>query len=173
MPEIIQGINSKIRWRDRKLLWILIIAEAVLFWAFYAREIAPYPPQNYDQAVYLTQTYALQEQVSTKGLGEFWRELWRNDHASSLALPIEGAFFGLVLGGARLPQQCVLLVAFCALQIFAFTTARIVFRDRVYGWIALGLILSETTLSFWAGGLFDFRLDFLAYCLYGIWACAV
>ena len=44
----------------------------------------------------------------------------------------------------------------------------------MYGYIALGLILSQITLWFWqGGGLFDFRMDFLAYCLYGIWACAV
>jgi len=173
MPEINQEINSKSPWPEKRLLWILFIVEALLFWAFYAREIAPYPPQNFDQAVYLTQAYTLQEDVSTKGLDEFWRELWRNDHASSLALPIEGALFGLVLGGARLPQLCVLFVAFCVLQIFAFSTARTVFRDRIYGLIALGLIVSQSTLWFWAGGIFDFRIDFLAYCLYGIWTCAV
>ena len=32
---------------------------------------------------------------------------------------------------------------------------------------------SQSTLWFWAGGLFDFRMDFFAYCLYGVWACAV
>ena len=42
------------------------------------------------------------------------------------------------------------------------------------GYLALGLVLSEITLWFWEGdGLFDFRIDFLAYCLYGIWVCAV
>jgi hypothetical protein len=170
MPELIRSTRP---WPKEKWLWILFIAEALLFWSFYVREIAPYPPQNYDQAVYLTQTYTLQEQVLTNGLAELWRELWKNDHASSLAFPIEGAFFGLVLGGTRLPQLCVLFVAFCALQIFAFTNAQKAFGDRVYGWITLGLILSQSTLWFWAGGLFDFRLDFLAYSLYGIWCCAV
>jgi hypothetical protein len=173
MLEINQEVNLKSSRLEKSLLWVLISVEALLFWAFYAREIAPYPPQNFDQAVYLTQTYTLQEQVSTGGLGEFWRELWSPNHASTLALPIEGALFGLIVGGARFPQLCVLLVGFCALQIFAFSTARAVFRDRVYGIVVLGLILSQSTLWFWAGGLFDFRIDFLAYCLYGIWVCAV
>jgi hypothetical protein len=152
---------------------MLIAFEALVFYAFYSREIAPYPPQNFDQALYLTQVYNLQEQVHTKGLGELWQALWKNDHATSLTLPIEGALFGLIIGGARLPQLCVLFVAFCALQIFAFSTAQIVFRNEIYGLIALGLILSQGTLWYWAGGLFDFRNDFLAYCLYGIWVCAV
>jgi hypothetical protein len=38
--------------------------------------------------------------------------------------------------------------------------------------MVLGLILCQTT-AWSVGGLFDFRLDFVAYCLYGLWACAV
>jgi hypothetical protein len=168
-----QEMNKKGLWMERGALGMLIIFEALLFYAFYTREIAPYPPQGYDQAVYLAQTYRLQEEVSTKGLGELWRDLASGDHPTNLALPVEGALFGLIVGGARFPQLCVLFVAFCALQIFAFSTVRTVFRDSLYGTIALGLILSQITLWFWGGGLFDFRNDFLAYCLYGIWACAV
>jgi hypothetical protein len=37
----------------------------------------------------------------------------------------------------------------------------------------LGIILCQNTPWYWAGGLFDFRFDFIAYCLYGIWVCAV
>jgi hypothetical protein len=37
-------------------------------------------------------------------------------------------------------------------------------RARVYGYVALGLILSQITLWFWeGGGWFDFRMDFLAW----------
>jgi hypothetical protein len=158
---------------DRTILWMLIVFEALLFYTFYAREIAPYPPQAYDQAVYLAETYALQEHIHTKGLGEVWRAVFSNNHAGTLALPIEGALFGLILGGTRLPQLCVLFVAFCALQIFAFQTAHKVWGQRAYGFMLLGLILCQDTLWFFAGGLFDFRIDFLAYSLYGIWACSV
>ncbi len=91
-----------------------------------------------------------------------------------MLFPIEGALAGIVIGGTRLPQLSVLFLGFCGLQVAAFTTARAVWERRVYGYIALGLILSQITLWFWeGGGLFDFRMDFLAYCLYGIWACTV
>jgi hypothetical protein len=166
-------MNQISSWLERGILWILIPFEAMLFCAFYTREIAPYPPVQYDQAVYLSQTYMLQEQVSKDGLGAFLREIGSSGHAGTLALPIEGALFGLIIGGARFPQLCVLFVAFCALQVFAFSTARILFRDRAYGLLALGLILCESSFRFHAGGLFDFRIDFLAYSLYGIWVCAV
>jgi hypothetical protein len=158
---------------DRTVLLILIVLEALLFSSFYMREVAWYPPDNFDQASYLIETYRLQERILTHGLGQVWKFLWSRGHAAGVLFPIEGALAGIIIGGTRLPQLCVLFIGFCALQVAAFTTARAVWERRDYGFIALGLILSQITLWFSPGGLFDFRMDFLAYCLYGVWACAV
>jgi hypothetical protein len=159
---------------DRAVLFGLIVLEALLFSSFYLREVAWYPPDNFDQASYLIETYQLQERIFTHGLGQVWKYLWSREHAAGVLFPIEGALAGIIIGGSRLPQLGVLFLGFCGLQIAAFTVARRIWQRRVYGYIALGLILSETTLWFWeGGGLFDFRMDFLAYCLYGIWACGV
>jgi hypothetical protein len=164
---------SNDRQLDQRMLWALITVEGLVFYSFYLREVAPYLPRYFDQAFYLCQTYALQARVHTNGLGELWRALWSKDHASSLLLPIEGALSGLILGGARFPQLFVLYIAFCVLQIFVFTTARKHWGHSLYGFMVVGLILAQGTLWFWAGGLFDFRIDFLAYSLFGIWVCAV
>jgi hypothetical protein len=159
---------------DRTVLSILIVLEALLFSSFYLREVAWYPPDNFDQASYLLETYRLQENILTHGLGQVWKVLWSHGHAAGVLFPIEGALAGIVIGGTRLPQLCVLFIGFCGVQVAAFTTARAVWERRVYGYIALGLILCQITLWFWeGGGLFDFRIDFLAYCLYGVWVCAV
>jgi hypothetical protein len=64
-------------------------------------------------------------------------------------------------------------VAFGLLQVAAFVTAQAVWRSRWFGYMLAGLILCQITPWCWAGGLFDFRFDFIPYCLYGIWACAV
>jgi len=158
---------------DRRVLLILIAIEAVVFCNFFFREIAWYPPQNFDQTYFLTEAYQLEDRVFSKGIGELWKALWRKGNPSGVLLPIEGAFSGLLFGGTRLPQLCILFIAFSTLQLVAFATARAVWNRRAYGYMVLGLILCQTTAWFWAGGLFDFRLDFVAYCLYGIWACAV
>ncbi len=159
---------------DRAVLFGLIVLQVLLFSSFYLREVAWYPPDNFDQASYLIETYQLQERIFTHGLGQIWKYLWSRDHAAGVLFPIEGALAGIIIGGPRLPQLGVLFLGFCGLQIAAFSVARGIWQRRAYGYIALGLILSETTLWFWeGGGLFDFRMDFLAYCLYGIWACAV
>jgi hypothetical protein len=158
---------------DQRVLLVLIAVEALLFCNFCSREIAWYAPQNFDQTYFLTEAYKLEDRVFSKGIGELWKALWIRGHASGLLLPIEGALSGLVFGGSRLPQLCVLFIAFSTLQIVAFGTAGAVSDRRAYGYMVLGLILCQRTAWFWAGGLFDFRLDFVAYCLYGIWACAV
>jgi hypothetical protein len=159
---------------DRTILLGLIVLEALLFSSFYMREVAWYPPDNFDQASYLIETYQLQERIFAHGLGQVWTNFWSRGHATGVLFPIEGALAGIIIGGTRLPQLCVLFLGFCGLQIATFTVARTVWKRRAYGYLALGLVLSEITLWFWEGGsLFDYRIDFLAYCLYGIWACAV
>ncbi len=147
--------------------------EAVLFYNFYVREIYWHPPEYFDQTLYLTEAYRLQEHVLWDGLRAFWDDLWDTHHQSGLAFPIEGAVMGLLLEGSRLPQLCVLFISFCALQVVAFATATAVWGQRAFRYTLLGLILSQSTLWFYVGGLFDFRIDFLAYCLYGIWTCAI
>jgi hypothetical protein len=157
---------------DRKILLLLIGLEALLFGNVYSREVAWYPPGYFDQAVYLLQAYHLQQQILTDGLGRLWQAIWTGGNPTGVALPIEGTIAGLILGGSRFPQLCVNFIAFVALQVSAFTTARALW-SRIDGYASLGLVLCQTTAWFWSGGLFDFRIDFVAYCLYGVWACAV
>jgi len=157
---------------DKTILLLLIALEGLLAYNFYRRDIDWYPPQYFDQTGYLSESYQLEERILTKGLREAWKAIWSKGHSSGLALPIEGALSGLFLGGARLPQLLILFIAFCALQLVAFATSSAVWETRAYGYMALGLILCQITPWLWAGGLFDFRIDFLAYSLYGIWICA-
>jgi hypothetical protein len=157
----------------RRVLALLVAIELLLFLVFYHREIAWYPPLSFDQTQYLTQAYQLQEQALWQGPNKLWNNLWSSGHATGLGLPIEGAITGLLFGGTRLPQLFVLFFAFVLAQLFAFYTAHTVWRRREYGYMMVGLILCQTTAWFWAGGLFDFRIDFFAYCFYGIWTCAV
>ncbi|MGI0025725.1 MAG: hypothetical protein ACREA4_11365, partial [Nitrososphaera sp.] len=59
------------------------------------------------------------------------------------------------------------------MQLALFYTIRSLTGSLVLGMIGLGLLLSQDVGFFWAGGLFDFRIDFVAYCLYGTWVCMV
>jgi hypothetical protein len=158
---------------DRGILFFLFAFEALLFSTVYHREVASYPPLFYDQAYYLEGAYGLQEDVLAHGLGKLWKAVWSAGHPTGVALPIEGALSGLIIGGARFPQLCVNLMLFFALQVVAFYSARALSGNRFSAYLLVGLILCQATAWLQAGGLFDFRIDFAAYCLYGIWTCSV
>jgi hypothetical protein len=158
---------------DKALLCLLFVFEALLFWTVYNREVAWYPPANSDQAANFVSTYRLQEDVLAHGSGKFWKAIWSSQNPTGVALPIEGAIAGIIIGGTRFPQLCVNYVLFFVLQAVAFYTARSLSGNRFYGYMLVGLILCEATVWCKAGGLFDFRIDFMAYCLNGIWACTV
>jgi hypothetical protein len=157
---------------DRILFLLLIVWEALLCYHFYRREIAWYPPGNFDQSKYLAMAYQIGNEAHQKGPLAIIIKALGSHFYTGVALPIEGALSGFVIGGARLPQLLVLFLEYCALQIFGFATARSLWGSRVYGYMMLGLILCQITPWYWSGGMFDFRLDFAAYCLYGLWVCA-
>jgi hypothetical protein len=163
---------SSVKVVDRYILAGLIAFEMTACYNFYFREIAWYPPSNYDQAIYLAEAYRTKERILTNGFGQLARAIGSRSY-TGVALPILGALSGLCFAGGRLPQLLVPFVGFVLLQFGAFATGQAVGRSRTYGYMLLGLILCQNTPWYWVGGLFDFRFDFIAYCLYGIWVCAV
>jgi hypothetical protein len=162
-------LDSKLR--DRIVICLVITIQVFLFWHFFHREIEPYPPQYFDQTAFLTQGYRLKENILSKGPGELGKAIISQEYFSGIALPIEGALLSLLLDHGRLAFLLVNLVGFAVLQVCVFYTAQTVWGHRNYGYLALGLLLCQLTPWFWSGGLFDFRMDFVAYCLFGVWTC--
>jgi hypothetical protein len=160
---------------DCLLLILLFVIQGVVFRRFYLREIAWCVPANFDQGGNLFRSYEAQEYVLKHGIlslpGLFW------DSATKLprgcALQFEGALTALIIGGARFPRLLFNLLVFLAWQAFAFATAKRIGSSLAFGMAIVGLILCQHTVWFWAGGLFDFRIDFFACCVYGMWTCAV
>ncbi|MBV9273907.1 MAG: hypothetical protein JO333_08430 [Verrucomicrobia bacterium] len=163
---------SLVKGIDKYVLGALIAFQMALCYNFYRREIAWYPPGNDDQSGYLVDTYRTKEQILTNGFGQLGSVV-RSSYNTGIALPILGAVSSLCFAGGRLPVLLVPFLGFVLLQVCAFVTGQTVWRSRTYGYLLLGLILCLNTPWYWAGGLFDFRFDFMAYSLYGIWACIV
>lgn len=156
---------------DRRYIVALIAFEAVLLHGYYVQELAWHHPENSDQAGILFESYQLESLVRLNGLRELLIDLWGRHHLNGLLLPVEGALAGLLFGAARLPRLGINFAAFAALQIVIFSTVLRLTLRRDLAYAAVGLLLCEYTLWLGTGGLFDFRIDFLAYCLYGIWLC--
>ena len=160
-----------IRREDRRYIAAVIAFEAILFHGHYVVELAWHHPANSDQAGLLFESYRLETLVRLNGLCELVIDLWGRHHLNGLLLPVEGALSGLLFGAARLPRLGINFAAFALLQVVAFSTVLRLTLRRDLAYAAIGLLLCEHTLWLGTGDLFDFRMDFLAYCLYGIWLC--
>lgn len=152
---------------------MLLAFEVLFFYTSYRREIAPYLANDFDQAGYLQTSYELQEAVLKNGLGALVREACQPGHPTGMAFPIEGAFLGVLLGGTRFPRLLLNFLTFCTLELSTFYLIRRHWNRRYLAYMGVGLILCQSTTWNVPGGWFDFRIDFLAYCLYGVWTVLV
>jgi hypothetical protein len=152
---------------------LLLAAEAFLYSGFEQREISWFPPEGWDQAVYLSKAYQIQESLGRNGLTALWSELTSPDHSGGLFLPVEAGLLGSLLGGTRFPALMLNFMGLALAQVAMFSAVRHVTKSPAYGFVAIGLFLLESTTWNDLGGLFDFRFDFIATCLYGTWAAGV
>lgn len=155
------------------LLAALFVLEAIVFYAHVARDVAPYYPPRFDQLSYYLSTYDLVSAFHAKGVGAFIDELLQAGNPTGTTFVLEGALLSLIGGANRTAFLSINLLYFFAMQFvfFAVIRARICRVD--FAWTGLALLLSSGTLFYAAGGIYDYRIDFSAMCLYGIWACLI
>src|SRR5258708_9464017 len=77
---------------DRKILGIVLAFEALLFWSFYCREIAWYPPLTFDQLGYLEAAFHLRGRILAHGLSDLLNASWYRGHVTGLLRPVAGGF---------------------------------------------------------------------------------
>ena len=155
-----------------KILAILFCVQALSLFSYFRNAIEPFPPESYDQAVYLTQVYEITRDYDRYGLIHLLAVPFSGAAQGVLVL-FEGAALEIALRCGRLsPLLLNVLALFLAETALFFTVLRLASRLGL-ALAALGLFLSANSLWFWAGGLFDFRIDWLASCLFGVWVCLV
>lgn len=153
--------NNRARW----VLTTILLGEAYLFYGFVAHFVAPYFPDGFDQTAYLMQSYWLFE--------EFWENGWtaiynyvRASPATGFLLQAVAASTFSITGPTRIAALGLNFLAFAALQAVIFNS----FSERGYrtvGLGAIGLLCTANSIFRGAGSMVDFRLDFVAFCLYG------
>ena len=153
------------------LVGLLILLEFSLFRRFLLREVVWAYPPNTDQLAYLQQSYETYEQMKREGVV---RAIADSPAAPQGALlQIEGALLYRVIGASRFNALLVNFLHFAALQCFLVWAVRGWSRWWCVALIALGLLLTALSPFYRAGGMSDFRMDFAALCLYGIFICLV
>ena len=160
---------KRISWLGWPALAVLFfVVESTCLLRYYFVNVSPFPAENYDQALYLVQTY----DATAGGLRAIARKIVTSGPQSSLFMP-EAALLCLIFGVSRLSVLLLNYLAFMVSAATLFFAVRFTTRSLALAIGSVALLLSTHTLWFWAGGLFDFRMDWMASCAYGIWCCVV
>lgn len=160
-------------YRYAAYLSLLFAAEALVFYVQMADQIAPFFPTNFDQTSYINYTYRLFEAIRNHGWVAILSEIAHPSTPSGTALIVQGAVIAFLGGPNRTALASLNLIYFIILQLAVFQAIRVRTRSIYLALVAIALLLSMPTIFNSAGGIFDFRLDFAAFCLYGIWTCLI
>src|SRR6516165_11608863 len=158
---------------SRFLLLIAFMIEAVIFYRTMIVELAPYFARYSDQTSYYLDSYLLITRAQTEGWHIFLQDLVYPRNATGNGFTLQGAVLGFIFGPSRTVIVTLNLVYFFALQLIVFEVIQERTRSVAFAWIAISLLLSTPTLFNVVGGIFDYRIDFSALCLYGIWTSLV
>jgi hypothetical protein len=165
------------------LFAILIIVETAIFYTQVAIDVTPFYPSNHDQVNYLIDAYSLVSTMRESGIGAGMAKslTWpgaigifvTSRGSNGFLFPIQGALASVLVGIDRAGVLTVNLLVFVLLQIVVFRLVKWKTRRENDAWLAVALVLMLSSPFFFAGGIFDFRIDFFALCAMGIWAGAV
>ena len=141
-----------------------------MFYTQLADQILPYFPRAFDQTSYAVGTYQLIDRFRTDGWQAFLHVI-ADPPATGVTFIIQGAFLSLIGGANRGAFLSLNLIYFIALQVSLFVTVRSRTNSVALAWVGIAILLSARTHFFFAGDLYDYRIDYSALCLYGIWCC--
>jgi hypothetical protein len=164
--------------RPRTLLgWGLISVLLLFQWALFRqhveREVAWFVPRHHDQAEYLLTSYQIHETLLSRGLLRGLGMVVQLPSANGLFLPLHGALLYFLLGVGRLSALTLNFLWFAGFQVALAGTLFWRTRRWSVALLGVGLLLTAGTPLRDVGGLTDFRIDFVAFCLYGIFLCTV
>jgi hypothetical protein len=155
------------------VLFVVFAAQHVLFRNHALDEVAPFYPTSYDQASYLTDAYLLFEGIRQDGPAKLLGALFSPEAAQGKLFIVQANAVFLFLGPSRLNAILPNLFYFLALQASVFYLTRKASGRFALAFLALGLMLMLAYPFYLDGRIFDFRMDFQAFCLYGIFVSAL
>lgn len=158
--------------KQQLLAWtgffIIILFEFLLFRNYLMNEIVPYFPKAYDQTVYLAHSYRLYENILDKGrIAKYLLQM--NILPQTLLFHVQAAIFFLLFGASRYTALMINFIYLALLQYFSFTWLKEITGRYRYSFVFIGLLLTANTLLM----ANDFRIDFIACCLYGLLCCSI
>jgi hypothetical protein len=151
------------------LLGSVLVLEAFIFYRSVIHDVTPFYPINFDQLSYYIEAY----RIIDKGWLAVIEEIGHGTQPAGVSLTVQGAILGLLFGANRTVLISINLIYFFALELVLYGVVYARTRSLSLAWISVALLICSQSLYNGAGGLYDFRIDFSALCLYGIWVCLV
>jgi hypothetical protein len=157
---------------DRPVAWFIaaLIVEAVIFYAHVQIQIAPNYPQVFDQLNYMGATQDILRDFHTRGFAAL-AQPFLSPPPTGITYPVQGALAVLVLGSSRASLLTVNWIYFLAAQTAIFFTMMRSRNDAAAAWLSLSVFVACDGLFRRSGGIADYRIDFAAMCLFGVWIC--
>ncbi len=160
-------------WLSPLGLLVVLAGELALFCFATARHVSWAYPRWLDQLQYLGEAYDGYDWAIDHGFLEGAR------HALAHVAP-QGSLHGLLAmlvfefcGPTRTAALSLNMLALLALQAALFASVRRVSGSWSLAWASLGLLAAcHAPWIFGPGSAFDFRLDWMAACAYGVALCA-
>jgi hypothetical protein len=157
------------------LFWIffvfIIAIQFFLFRNYVIREVVNFYPVAFDQTSYLFSSY--NDYESIKKIGLINTLLANLGSLNTFFFPLQAAVLYLFLGASRLSALYLNFIFFSLLQVFLVYTSKKISGSIGFALFLLGLFFLVKTTFLYSGGIFDFRIDFSAFCLYGIICCCI
>lgn len=143
-----------------------IIFEFILFKDYLLQSVIGFYPATYDQAVYLPLVYGIYENINTNGITSFLH--FYSYLPTGILFPFNAILLFLLFEPDRFYALLPNFIYFAIFQLTLFWTVKKVTRNYLYAFIAFLLLLTLKTPFIGAGGIADYRMDFIAFCTYGI-----
>lgn len=170
-PFHVDSASVRFMWLHCLTIILIISAEYYLFKTYVRREIASAYPANYDQVSYLYQTYKTHEDIETTGFFKGFGNYLTGINANGIMIHLQSNLFFMIGGCSRVSALTLNFFYFALFQC-VFTATLHWFSNRWdIAYLGFGLLLTIQTPFLGAGGMLDYRIDFIAFSLFGIFIC--
>lgn len=149
----------------------LFLLQFALFRFYSLREIVNFYPRNYDQQSYLMMIYLTYSSIQKHGL--IYGLLNTPYLTTGPFFIIQTVLFFLITSASRFNAILLNFIYFISLQAFVFYISLKLTNKIYFSTIFIGLILLTMTPFHVPGGITDYRIDFMAFCLYGTFITAI
>jgi len=160
----------------RNIDWVafilVLLAEFVLFDQYGARHVTRVLPRWNDQIQYLSEAYKGYETLHTQGLIAGLRQTLAEPTSQGTLHDFWAMILFRIAGPSRSAALALNMLLFLAWQATLFHTVRRCLASRALAWASAALLAALQMPWLYApGSATDFRLDFMAACMFGITCC--